>query len=340
MTMNYSPVFLIASERSGTNLFRKKLTENQNIYFGPAPAQFFHHLYYKEPYYGMLDKKENFLMLIADALKLCYTHFSPWEIQLEPEIVYKKYNQKYNEKNVVLLFHFLMQEYAEFKGFKTYLCKDIFMHEFVYPILMTIPDVKFIYMYRDPRDFVLSQKKRELQTKNIHQLAKLWQYEQTKSISLLYRLEKNRIMKFSYEDFIKDEKSILKNVAAFLNVKLETGNSNIMNLNTGTSDDWKNLNKETMSSNYNKYKKELNKSKIQLIESICWEEMNWLGYKPENKSRPKISRAKIIYQYTVLKVFYLFRYFLLRKKRLSSINEREKLIKKLRHNWKYDNKII
>lgn len=35
-----SPVFIIASERSGTNLLRKRLTESQSVYLGPSPAHF------------------------------------------------------------------------------------------------------------------------------------------------------------------------------------------------------------------------------------------------------------------------------------------------------------
>ena len=68
-----APVFLLGSERSGTNLLRKRLTESQDIYFGPAPAHFLKHLYYRQYYYGELSKDINFLKMIC-------LHCSPYNI--------------------------------------------------------------------------------------------------------------------------------------------------------------------------------------------------------------------------------------------------------------------
>ena len=77
MTSRISPIYIVASERSGTNLLRKLITNHQNVYYGGSPAHFLKHLFYKEPYYGALSVDENFLKLINDALSLTQYHFSP-----------------------------------------------------------------------------------------------------------------------------------------------------------------------------------------------------------------------------------------------------------------------
>src|SRR5699024_9018031 len=55
-----APIFLLASERSGTNLLRRRLTEAQSNVYGAAPLHLLKHLYFAEPYYGDLSDDANF----------------------------------------------------------------------------------------------------------------------------------------------------------------------------------------------------------------------------------------------------------------------------------------
>src|SRR5690349_3847480 len=104
------PLFLIASERSGTNLLRKRLTASQSYYFGPSPAHFLKHLYYREPFYGNLAEDARFQSLVEDALALCFVHFSPWDIELDAAGVVADYGDR--KRDAVHLSDYLMTRYA------------------------------------------------------------------------------------------------------------------------------------------------------------------------------------------------------------------------------------
>ena len=288
-----SPIYIIASERTGTNLLRRRFTEYQDVYFGPSPGHFLKNLYDHESYYGNLTVDKNFFNLIADALGLCYIHFSPWEIQLTKEDVLNEYSIHFQKRDTVLLAHYLMTKYAIYKGFKSYICKDNHLWEFVHPILKNLPNAKFIYLCRDPRDYAISQLRRKATSDSIYTIATLWKIEQEKSIQVFNEL-KEKAIKISYENIIQNERQEMEKIGQFVGIKTFDKRREIKNFDTGSTDEWKNLEKETIQDNYNKYLRNLSQKKIDVAENICWESMNHLGYHPTNKERPKIT---VFYRY-------------------------------------------
>ena len=62
------PIFILSSERSGTNLLRRRLSEWQKVAYGPAPLHLLKHLYYAQPFYGDLSKTEALQQFLNDAL--------------------------------------------------------------------------------------------------------------------------------------------------------------------------------------------------------------------------------------------------------------------------------
>ncbi len=281
-----APVYLISSERSGSNFLRHRFTEFQNVYFGPSPAHFLKNLSMREPFYGPLDNDQNFLNLITDALNLCYIHFSPWEVKLNKNEVLEEFSSTYDLRNIVFLSDFLMKKYAEKKKYVSFFCKDNHIFDFAWQILYFIPYAKFIYLHRDPRDYVLSQLKRPFFTDSVYTSATLWLSEQLKSLSVMQNLDKNQIIKTSYENLIENEHLEIEKLCNFFDVPFLSKKQSIT-IDLGQIEEWKNLGKETLKNNMNKYLDELNRKQIDMIESVCWDVMIELGYIPVNKSRPK-----------------------------------------------------
>ena len=101
----YDPLYIIGTERSGTNLLRKLITENQAVYFGVSPAHFLKHLYHQAAFYGDLHHDDHFELFVSDSLDLCYRHFAPWDVEFNPRQVVTAYAQTYRRRNPVLLAH-------------------------------------------------------------------------------------------------------------------------------------------------------------------------------------------------------------------------------------------
>jgi len=331
--MDYSPVFIVASERSGTNLIRKRITESQRIYFGPQPAHFLKHLYYSQVFYGELENDDKFMAFINDALGLCYKHFAPWEVDLQKEQVLREYDKKYQDRNAVGLMDLLMTCYAKDQGYQTYICKDNDLFDFLEPIQSFLPNAKFLYLYRDPRDVVLSQLNRKMQHDSVSLLARRWKSEQLKSFKLYHNRFSEMMMAFSYEDFIRNERYWLRKILKFLNLKNESIYPARQKDFDGVQE-WENLNKPTMKDNFQKYRKNLSSWKIKAVEMICRDEMKFLGYDLENEKAKvsKISlyldniwgRLKFWIRFSIYKIFKINAYY-------NKNRERLKYIQKFKH---------
>lgn len=331
--LNDSPLFLISSERSGTNLLRKLITQHQDVYFGPSPAHFLTVLYYREPYYGDMENDENFKNLINDALDLCYIHFSPWSIKLDTETVFEKYNnENFNKRNIVLLSHLLMTLYAREKGYKTYFCKDNNLYDFVFEILYNLPNSKFIYLHRDPRDFAVSQFERSLQSDSLVKISNMWAYEQVKCISVFSALDEKRVIKISYEEILDDSNKCITKICSFLNVNFLEKEKNV-EVFTGKNEEWSNLNKPVMRNNSKKYLNKFNKNQLIIIESITYQQMNFLGYDLENTPK-KISLVYKLFETLLGELKFRTRRLFIKNKTEHQANiKRAKLVNKLSVKW-------
>lgn len=310
MESGYPPVFILASERSGTNLLRKRISENQKVYYGPQPAHFLKHLYHTQPFYGDLNDIDNFRALVRDALGLCYYHFAPWKIEIKSEDILEIYDNHYYRRNIFGLMDLLMNIYAQRQGYYTYLCKDNNLYSYIYPLKYHLPTSLFIYLYRDPRDVVLSQLKRKTQTDSVYDLAIKWKNEQLESFQAFQPEFSKHVYPLSYEKLISDEEQQLIQLFAFLGIDKEQITKQELT-ESDTTHEWQNLNRPTITKNTRKFREELSVSKIKIIEQICDDEMEFLYYKPVfPQSNP--SKYRLITDWFIGNATYAFRIFFYR----------------------------
>jgi hypothetical protein len=327
-----APVYLIASERSGTNLLRKRLTECQDQYYGPTAVHFLKNLHYREPFYGDMGEDQAFSALVTDALALCQVHFAPWDMRLTVEQVLAEYGGR--KRNAVLLGDFLMQRFASSKGYANYFCKDNYLYEFALDIAINIPGAIFIYLYRDPRDFALSQSKRPNTSGNLVEFARLWDYEQVKAIRATRTLAAlgRRVMLLSYERLISDEDNVLDELCQFLRVDRSAPPSTPEDNVREAVHDWKNLGRATMTDNAGKFQNELSKAAIGRIEVVCARTMDYLGYaRVTGRSKP-ISPLETVSRYLYFNALNVIRSRFADTP--ASRRDRAKLLKKLHVNYR------
>lgn len=325
---NPPPLFIVASERSGTNLLRKRITDNQEIYFSGTPAHFFKHLYYTQPYYGKLDNDSVFKQVIDDAIDLCTRHFSPWDVHFQTDQIFEEYDSTYDERNIFFLAHLMMTKYAKERGYESYICKDNNLFDFLYQIIFFLGESRFIYLYRDPRDVVLSESKR-IYRHNIIQLAKRWSSEQRRCFQLYSHVFRERTFFLSYEQFIQNEEEVIENILRFLSVKRTQGKKRL-DLKSDIPE-WKNLEKETIPDNQKKYRTEFTEAQNAIIEKICMEEMTLLGYEPEFEKQFKL-RHYYYYAYKARIVDKLLRLGIIKEKEVTnSYKDRMEFIETFKH---------
>lgn len=330
------PVFLLASERSGTNLLRRRLTEYQEDYFGPAPLHFLKHLYWAEPYYGDFSTDTNFESFIQAALGLAYHHFSPWDEEITVKQVRDEYSSLAgNDRSSIGVMHVMYSLYARRKGYSTYFCKDNNLFDFVPDIQAAFPNAKFIYLYRDPRDVILSQLKRPLQNRSIAHLANLWREEQLKCIRHSNALSKHSCLAtISYEELIANESLEMSKLCQFIEVGGNVRADKVFGEEKTDIQEWENLNKPTMSDNSGKFMKGLSASAIRKIEGICWHQMRWLGYEPISDERPELSKVRSALEVTAGKMGNIVRAKIQKKGITTAQIDRVRYTRALKSKWR------
>jgi len=279
--MNKISILLLATERSGTNLLRAILSTHSQI-SSPPPFGMID-VMARSPYkYFGEGKEDHFDALVGDAVKLTQIHLNPWDIECNLEDVKKRVkNQSFWE-----LFKVLNDRYAESENKNYWFSKEAGLFKVIYQLAMHMPQAKFVHMVRDPRDVVASMLDGDLHEHNAYNAARRWRDEQVSCLNALSDpLISNRIFKIRYEDLISDSEASVRSIMDFLCVPFEAKqlefykNKKIISHST-KSQFWKNLNKPIDKKNKGNYLSKLNKRQISIIESLCWNEMHALGYKP------------------------------------------------------------
>lgn len=274
---NQDPIFIIGTERSGSNLLRLILDSHPRIAI-PHPPHIMRDFTGMIKSYGNLKHDNNFKALIGDVLGAIDRHFSPWPLKPTVEEILKQTK----ERSLLAIYFAIYEVYLNGKGKTRFGCKSTFMHWHINDILRLKPNAKFIHLVRDPRDVAVSASKSIFSENHPYFLAKLWKREQ-RNIFNNAVIESSNYLLIKYEDLILDPKNCVKKIMGFLNEdfleeQMLFFKNEEANKLARLSDSWKNVSQPIDAKNSKKYKKYLTQKEIQIIETICKEEMKQLGY--------------------------------------------------------------
>ncbi|MCK9431368.1 MAG: sulfotransferase [Candidatus Omnitrophica bacterium] len=276
------PVFIIGTERSGTNLLRLILNSHSGISI-PHPPHIMKNFSTLEPFYGDLGADRNFKALINDVVSMVELHPYPWEIRLDREEVFRQSCGR----DLISVFFAIYAQYLKKSGKKRWGCKSTFMLYHVAAIRRYYPHAKFLYMVRDGRDVALSAKNSIFNHYCVYYTAGLWKKEQRIGISWLKNLTSSDIMVVKYEDLLGDPENSLKSICGFLeepfeNRMLDFSGEQEAKKSGSISISWKNTARPIISDNAGKFRKGLNTREIMVFEAIAKEEMEYFSYPLEN----------------------------------------------------------
>ena len=275
--MSTSPVFLLLSERSGSNLLRTLLS-NHSALSGPVSPHFFY--YFDELLYlfGDFRDKANIIKLMKDMIGLANLRLFNWNMNASSDKLYALYEPATFIDCVDLLY----KEKAKMEGKPNYVCKENDLFFYAPYFMKKYSTAKYIYLYRDPRDYVASIIKHPEFRMTTYDAVLKWNKEQNQCSKLKNNYGFNALS-ISYENLVSKTEKTISNVLDFLGLPIEDAcfsTDEKKNKELSWNLMWSNLRKPVLKSNFGKFSSELNDQQIAMIETLSIFNMNRLGYQP------------------------------------------------------------
>lgn len=269
------PIFIMSSERSGSNLLRTLLSNHRSI-SAPTAPHFLLFLHKLIPYYGSLSIESNARSLFEDMLSIANHTNYQWGLSIDFEQIY----QKYQPDAFMDFFNLFYQEETCRNSKSRFVCKENNIFDFVFPIVDYYKSAKFIYLYRDPRDYVASYLSAPLGISTPFDAARRWRNEQEKCNVLIntFCLEAHYV---KYEDLISDPSEVMTSVLSFVDAPIDERCFEVQvgkNENLTWNSYWQNLDRPIIKSNTKKYLETFDARTINIIESVVKDQMLRLGY--------------------------------------------------------------
>ncbi|MGZ3787481.1 MAG: sulfotransferase family protein [Bacteriovorax sp.] len=276
--MNNQPLFIVGTERSGSNLLRAILNSHSRISV-PHPPHIMKELGPRLERYGDLSNDENFYRLIDDVIKLVKLHFVAWPVELNRDLLFKSAKTR----SLYSINAAIYDDYAKHMKKNRWGCKSTFMIHYIEEILKVHPAAQFIHLVRDGRDVAVSARKSVFNHFHPYYVAKLWSREQALALFWSEKLPPSQFKTIHYEKLTARPQETVREICAFLNEEYQEDLLNYFKKKdvaelSKLSESWKNISRAVLSDNSNKYKKELGPNEIALFEAISLRELEAFGY--------------------------------------------------------------
>jgi hypothetical protein len=284
-------VFLICTERSGSNLLRAMMNAHPSIH-APMPVHLGLNYWATIHRYGDLGKDENWSTLIRHVCN----HLSRTLGKLDVTITEAELFESVKERNFKAIYEYVYTKGMKQTGKIRLFIKDNHCHKQLYYFLYYFPEAKFVIQVRDPRDYVLSCKKLT-HYNNFFKAIDVWEAEQNAALEILHVLPRDKVFVQKYEDLLICPEKVLRDLCSFLELPFESQMLEFY----GTKDSqraaarsvyWENLSKPIISSNHGKFKSGLNRIHLYFIEHSLGELMDRFGYSRTGKDS-RFARATV-----------------------------------------------
>jgi hypothetical protein len=277
--MHFTPVQMIGTQRSGSNLLRLMLNQLDEV-SAPHPPHILERFFPLLPLYNDLTNPDNFAHLVDDVCKLIEYNPVPWKgFKPDPHALIIRCKKPL----LTEVFRVLYEMRAESDNKRIWICKSLVNIRFARELEENGVHPLYIHLYRDGRDVALSFKKAIVGEKHMYNIASQWKEEQEASLQLALQLGSPRVIKVCYENLIHDPEFELRRICNFIGTKynpvaLDYYHSEESHNTALSGVMWKNVENPVISDNYNKFKKELSSADILLFEQVAGDTLQKLGY--------------------------------------------------------------
>lgn len=275
------PIFMIGTQRSGSNLLRLMLNQLPDI-AAPHPPHILQRMMPLEKGYGDLSKDKNFELMVDDVCKLVELNPVPWEgVTLDR----KNVARHCRNHSVVAAFGAVYDIMAEQNKAKSWCCKSLQNINYLSELEAYYGDeARYIYLYRDGRDVAVSFRKAVVGEKHPYYIAKEWGATQRIALTQREHIDPKRFSNLSYETLTGSPEKAMRGLCEFLGV---TYTDDMLNFHesseaksaASSSDLWSNVVKPVMADNSNKFLREMSSEDIRIFELVAGDVLDALGYK-------------------------------------------------------------
>ncbi len=276
--MTSAPIFIIGTERSGSNLLRLLLNSHPEITMPHPPhiVAFFAPL---ETYYGDLSREKNFRKLTDDVLVHLERHIHPWATAVDRESLIKDASPR----DVFGLFAAIYDQHLAAVGKRRWGCKSTFMIHYTERIFARYPDAQLLWLVRDPRDVALSSRESVFNPYHPYYTARLWTRQQELGLRLEAQHNPINLLRVHYEALVGDTHPTMAKICDFLDVPFdgamlrffETEDARIC---AREARDWHKTALPILSSNTNRFRERMAAKDVAAVESVAGATMQELGY--------------------------------------------------------------
>ena len=274
------PIFMIGTQRSGSNLLRLMLNQLPEV-AAPHPPHILQRLMPMVAGYGDLQVQANFMRLVEDVCQLVELNPVPWEgVTLDRQEVARRCRTP----SVVAVFGAVYDIMAETRGAQTWCCKSLANINYLSDIENYFRDgAKYIYLYRDGRDVAVSFCKAVVGEKHFYHIAKEWAATQQIALGMRERIGPSRFFGVRYEDITAQPESTMQQLCKFLGYRytpsmLSFHKTDEAKKAAESSDLWGNVVNPVMSENSRKFLREAAPADVRIFELVAGDVLDALGY--------------------------------------------------------------
>jgi hypothetical protein len=286
------PVFIIGTERSGSNLLRLLLNAHPRIAI-PHPPHVMRDMAGSAKYYGDLSIPKNMERLAGDMACLVNNHFAPWPFPIEGSELARRATLPTLYGAYVALYELFMRQ----EGKERWGCKSTFMYKHIEEARSAHGKARFIHLVRDPRDVAVSAGQSIFSRFHPFTQAQLWTEQQT----IIEQSAGPDLFRVRYEDLVRDPEVQLKKIMIFLeedyfSSQLQFFRGKAAGELSALSESWKNCAIPVSAGSVGRYQSCLSVEEIGWIESEAKELMLNYGYSisPSGGVSPsRMQRAQI-----------------------------------------------
>ena len=272
-----TPIFLLSSDRSGSNLLLRLLGSHKDV-TAPPTSQLISNLYKAISSYGDLNVQDSWDILLKNTSRLHKASYGSWSNYADLTAL----SEHKENRSISLILNQIFDTEAKSKSASFIAVKAHHAYNYTEQLQTDFSNARYVFLVRDPRDMALSWLKTAGLRGGIIRASKIWKSDQQGFRQMCKHLG-NQCHFVRYEDILSDAKGSVSSLCEYIGLPFDP---NMLNFHkskdtkdiAGAVQAWNNLSHPLMHQNFKKYRTELSQDQRCYIEYCCHVEMADLGY--------------------------------------------------------------